>query len=155
MSVPQWDDAREWGDIDGLSDIDMDAEDDHPDPSDAAGAPQLYYPTVDAFVRELLAPTYRRPIDGRNRSWCPQWWRHAEAIARLEALWRAWEHLRLEPAVGVSVWFRDHADHHMTVLLDSDAGPFKYCTGDRGHSSRLESLPIEDPPEGLFQPPQH
>lgn len=154
MSAQEWADAREWGDdVDGLVDVDMGGPDDHPDPPEAGGPPQLYYSTLDVFVRDLLAPTYRRPIDARNRSWCPQWWRHAEAIARLEALWRAWEHLRLDPATGVSVWFRDHADHHMTVLLDSDAGPFKYCNTERGHSPRLEPLPVDAPPEGLFQPP--
>lgn len=149
MSDREWDDAREWGDVDDLADGDMTG----PDEPKAGGPPQLYYPTLDVFVRELLAPTYRRSIDGRNRSWCKQWWRHAEAIARLEALWRAWEHLRLDPATGVSVWFRDHADHHMTVLLDSDVGPFKYCNSDNGHSPRLEPLPVDAPPEGLFQPP--
>lgn len=88
-------------------------------------------------------------MPGRNRTWCPQWWRHPEAIIRLEALWRAWEHLRLEPATGMSVWLRDHADHHMTVLLDPD-GPFKDCRPDKGHGARLEPLPLDQPPEGLF-----
>lgn len=157
-------------DLEGPADVgnpvgsDGDGADGHPDssggrpaPGGAGGAaagreaPPLYYATLDAFVRDLLAPTYRRPVDGRNRCWCPQWWRHAEAIARLEALWRAWEHLRLDPATGTSVWFRDHADHHMTVLLDPDAGPFKYCGPDKGHSARLEPLPLEDPPAGLFK----
>ncbi len=113
---------------------------------------QLYYPSVDVFVRELLAPTYRRHLDGgRNRTWCPRWWAHAEAILRLEALWRAWELLRLDPATGMSVWLRDHADHHMAVLLDPD-GPFKGCTPDKGHSPRLDALPVEDPPVSLFTP---
>jgi hypothetical protein len=145
--VSTWDDAGEWGDAD-----DSDVED-----TAAAvaaegidGAPRLYYPSLDVFLRDYLAPTYRRHIDGRNRTWCPQWWRHAEAIARLEALWRAWEHLRLDRATGASVWFRDHADHHMTVLLDPDNGPFKYCTPDKGHSTRIEPLLLENPPAGLF-----
>ncbi|WP_221186477.1 DUF4913 domain-containing protein [Terracoccus luteus] len=38
-------------------------------------------------------------------------------------MWRAWEALRLDPATGMSVWWRDHADHHMTVLF-SPEGPF-------------------------------
>ena len=75
-----------------------------------------------------------------------EWWRHDEAVARLDALWRAWEHLRLDPATGLSVWFRDHADHHMTILLDAD-GPFKGCDGT--HSQRpLEPLPPRPPPPG-------
>lgn len=32
----------------------------------------------------------------------------------MEALWRAWEHLRLDGATGISVWFKDHAE---TVTL--------------------------------------
>ncbi|NMM17173.1 MAG: DUF4913 domain-containing protein [Cellulomonas sp.] len=57
-----------------------------------------------------------------STAWCPQWWKDAEGTYRLEALWRAWEHVRLDPATGSSVWLRDHADPHMAVLLSSD-GP--------------------------------
>ena len=112
--------------------------------------PGLFHPSLDRFVARFLAPTYRRHVDGRSRTWCPAWWRHEEAIARLEALWRAWEHLRLDPATGASVWFRDHADHHMPILLDPDTGPFKHCSAEKGHSSRMERLPLEQPPPGLF-----
>jgi hypothetical protein len=90
--------SEAWADTHHQGDVDMDGPDDYPDPpsdadpraADDADPPQLYYLTLDAFVRDLLATTYRRPIDGRHRTWCPQWWRHAEAITRLEALWRSW-----------------------------------------------------------------
>lgn len=108
---------------------------------------ELFYPTVDRFVAEQLAPLYRRKL-GHGRIWCPDWWRHAEAITRLEALWRSWEHLRREPALGMSVWLRDHADPHMAVLLDPD-GPFAGCKPDR-HGERLAPLPVTDPPPDLF-----
>jgi Domain of unknown function (DUF4913) len=114
-----------------------------------APAPELVYATVEDFVREQLAPMYRRSLEGSERTWCPQWWRHAEAIARLDAMWRAWEHLRLDPPTGISVWFRDHADPHMTVLLDSD-GPFKGCSPSKGHGQRLAALPLDPPPPELF-----
>lgn len=110
--------------------------------------PELVYPTLEAFVSEQLAPLYRRNLNGQDRTWCPEWWRHAEAISRLEALWRAWEHLRLDPALGMSVWLRDHLDHHMAVLLDAD-GPFKGCKPDR-HAERIAPLPLIPPPAGLF-----
>jgi hypothetical protein len=58
--------------------------------------------------------------------WCIEWYYHPEAVTRVEALWRAWEPLRLDGATGISVWFKDHADHHMSVLLDS-RGPFYKC----------------------------
>jgi hypothetical protein len=109
---------------------------------------ELYFPNVLEFVREQLAPMYRRSLDGRSRAWCPQWWRHPEALARLDALWRAWEHLRQDAATGMSVWFRDHADHHMQVLFDAD-GPFKGCSPDKGHTGRLEPLPMDDYPAAL------
>ncbi|GAB2689625.1 DUF4913 domain-containing protein [Thalassiella azotivora] len=131
------------------SDVDEWADDEQTTQADEPEPAQLYYPNVEVFVTEQLAPMYRRHLDGRNRTWCPQWWRHAEAIARLEALWRAWEHLRHDPALGISIWFRDHADHHMTVLLDPD-GPFKGCSHEKGHASRSEPLPLEHPPPGLF-----
>jgi hypothetical protein len=115
--------------------------------------PELYYPDVATFVAQQLAPLWRRSLEGHHRTWCPQWWRHAEAISRLEALWRAWEHLRLDPATGMSVWFRDHADPHMAVLLDAD-GPFKGCSTDKGHTARLQPLPVDDPPSGLFTEPE-
>lgn len=48
----------------------------------------------------------------------------------------------------MSLWWRDHADHHMGVLLSAD-GPFKGCkpvTG--GHAAnKLKVLPCEPPPE--------
>ena len=119
-------------------------------PGDAA--PRLYYPTVEAFVTSWLAPTYRRHLSQRTRLWCPQWWCHGEAIVRLEALWRAWEHLRTEPALGMSVWLRDHADHHMAVLFDVE-GPFRGCRLDSGHSEDLEPLPLHEAPAGLFASP--
>lgn len=64
---------------------------------------------------------------------------------------RSWEHLRLDAATGTSVWFRDHADHHMAVLLSAD-GPFKGCKP-TGHAERLEPLPLTAPPVGLFDAP--
>jgi uncharacterized protein DUF4913 len=72
-----------------------------------------YFATLPEWIEQWLLPTYRRSVRGHERVWCPEWWRHPEAVARLDALWRAWEHLRLDAATGLSVWFRDHADHHM------------------------------------------
>jgi hypothetical protein len=118
--------------------------------AELADPPGLYYLTLEEWVGEWLFPVHRRSVLGHDRVWCPQWWRHAEAVARLESLWRAWEHLRQDAATGLSVWFRDHADHHMTILLDAD-GPFKGC--DSRHSDHpLDELPHDPPPEGMFEP---
>jgi Domain of unknown function (DUF4913) len=118
--------------------------------AELADPPGLYFETVAEWVEQWLLPVYRRSVRGHERAWCPQWWRHPEAVARLESLWRAWEHLRQDPALGLSIWFRDHAEHHMTILLDAD-GPFKGCDG--RHSDRpLEPLPSDPPPAGMFEP---
>lgn len=124
---------------------------DQPAPADpAAEAPALLYPTLDRWVLEWLSPTYRRQL-GHGRTWCPQWWRHPEAIVRLEALWRSWEHYRLpeHAALGMSLWWRDHADPHLAVLMDPD-GPFTGCTVEEGHKPRLGPLRCDHPPPGLF-----
>ncbi len=112
-------------------------------------APKLYFRSVEVFVGEYLLDLYRRPVASTASTWCAEWWRHAEAIVRLEALWRSWEQLRLDPATGMSVWLRDHADPHMAVLLSSD-GPFKGCT-EKKHSDRpLRPLPSTAAPAGQF-----
>lgn len=120
---------------------------------DAGGEaqPTLYYGSVDEFVREYLRHVYRRRIDGRHRVWAARWWEHDEAVIRLEALWRAWEHLRRDPGTGMSVWWRDHADHHMAVLMEAD-GPFFTAdvSGESNQARKDEPLPYAPPPPGLF-----
>lgn len=120
------------------------------DGPDTAEEPGLHYGSVDEFVREYLRNVYRRRIDGRHRCWAGRWWEHAEAVIRLEALWRSWEHLRQDAATGMSVWWRDHADHHMAILMDPD-GPFSTATeGEENMSKKGKPLPYVAPPEGLF-----
>lgn len=80
--------------------------------------PETFYGSADEFVREFLIVTYRREVSPKGDfRWDPRWWMHPEAVARLDALWRTWEHFRGDGATGMSVWWRDHADHHMSVLL--------------------------------------
>ncbi|MGY1749153.1 DUF4913 domain-containing protein [Modestobacter sp. SYSU DS0511] len=98
----------------------------------------------------MLATSWCRPVDGRHLTWCPAWWKHAEAIVRLKAMWRSWEHLRLDAVTGMPVWLRDHADHHMRILTDSDLGPFKGCHPERDHGERLRPLPLLHPRENLL-----
>ncbi|WP_085528371.1 DUF4913 domain-containing protein [Kocuria massiliensis] len=115
--------------------------------------PELFFSNVEEFVTKHLIPSYNRSIDGNTRFWCPQWWRHPEAVQRLEAIWRAWEHLRQDPSTGMSVWWRDHADYHLRVLMAGD-GPFRACSVDEGHKDRTRkaAFPVEPAPRGLFDP---
>lgn len=113
-------------------------------------APELYYGSVDEWVREWLRWTYRRHCDGRNRYWSAEWWRSGEATSRLESLWRAWEELRLDEATGMSVWWRDHCDHHMPILM-SDQGPFvRDAAKPQNQNEKGDPLPYAPAPEGMF-----
>lgn len=120
------------------ADIGQWPDDDQADYVDDSPAPrgeepaQLKYANLVDFVEQHLLPLYRRDV----RTWCPQWWKHAEAAVRLDALWMSWEQLRREAGTGSSTWLRDHLDHHMTVLT-SDDGPLKGCTPDSGHTDRV------------------
>lgn len=100
--------------------------------SSASGAGELRYATLEAWVNEYFLPTFKRPIGGEIR-WCNEWLQHAEAITRLEALWRSWEHLRLDPALGMATWLANHLDPQLTAL-HSRSGTFAQCQPDR-HAS--------------------
>ena len=69
----------------------------------AGPEPKLVYSSAVEFFAELLAQSYVREVnEGAAYAWCPEWYKHPEALIRMEAIWRAWEHLRLEPSLGVS-----------------------------------------------------
>ena len=101
----------------------------------ADSAPQPVFSSTEEWVTCHFIPMYRRPLGGEYR-WCAEWWRHAEAITRLTALWHAWEALRLQPGTGMATWLRDHLDHQLPVLL-SRSGPFAMCSQDEHIDPRL------------------
>lgn len=116
--------------------------------SDGQGSdeqPEPLYPNVEEWVIGWFAPIIRRRISGGN-CWCPQWWQHGEVISRLDALWRAWEALRLDPATGMSVWWRDHFEPHWSLLSDRERSPMSQCTPKSGHSGEHDPLPVERAP---------
>jgi hypothetical protein len=80
------------------------------------------------WVNCLLLPVYGREIT-TTRPWCDQWHEHPEAVARLHALWLAWQQLTDSKAglSGPSTWHRDHLDQAMVHLRAPD-GPFAACT---------------------------
>lgn len=104
----------------------------------------MVFPDVMAFVEEFFAPVFGRDLEAAGTTWCPEWWRHAEAVYRLEALWRAWEHLRQDASLGPASWLRDHLDHQLAVLLSS-GGPLRGCSVRRGHQDRDYTLPTRNP----------
>lgn len=112
----------------------------------------LYYASVAEFVGEYLADLFHRRYAANEREsefqWCAQWWRHPEAVSRLDALWLAWEQMRLEGGTAMSAWWRDYADPTMRALFQSN-GTFEGCTPDR-HAPKGRALPVVQPPAGLF-----
>jgi Domain of unknown function (DUF4913) len=112
---------------------------DAPDKQHSDEQPQPMYPSVEAWVVGYFSQIIRRPRKTQT-CWCPEWWQHAEAVARLEALWRAWEFLRLDGTTGPSVWWRDHLEPHLGLLLDIERSPFAECGEDRGHNTALDDI---------------
>ncbi|MFE2538115.1 DUF4913 domain-containing protein [Streptomyces sp. NPDC059371] len=81
------------------------------------------------WVSDLLLPVYGREVTSQQ-PWCPRWWEHPEAVARLHGLWLAWQE-HTDPAAGASgpaVWHRDHLGAVLSELR-SPSGPFAGCKG--------------------------
>ncbi|MFE1286591.1 DUF4913 domain-containing protein [Streptomyces sp. NPDC058751] len=79
------------------------------------------------WVSDLLLPVYGREATSQQ-PWCPRWWEHPEAVARLHGLWLAWQE-HTDPAAGASgpaVWHRDHLGAVLSELR-SPSGPFAGC----------------------------
>ncbi|MET7843731.1 DUF4913 domain-containing protein [Streptomyces sp. NPDC005356] len=84
--------------------------------------------TLTNWVDALLLPVYGREVT-TSHPWCEQWLEHPEAVARLHALWLAWQQLTDVKAslTGPSTWHRDHLDPTLLQLRTPD-GPFGACT---------------------------
>ncbi|ROO88109.1 uncharacterized protein DUF4913 [Actinocorallia herbida] len=106
------------------------------------------YATVTEWVTEQFNPIYRRTLGGEFR-WCAEWWRHAEAIVRLSSLWYSWEEMRLQGATGIGLWFRDHLDHQLPILM-GPRGPFYQCT-ERDHFEPHQAR-LAEPLDGWWDP---
>ncbi|WP_194829208.1 DUF4913 domain-containing protein [Nocardia sp. XZ_19_231] len=120
----------------------------------AGSAPggELRFRTLDEFVEKFVARVYRRDVsEGTERGpwrWCSEWWQHGEAVAKLSALWCAFENLRTGPGTEQAVFWVQFGEPILTKLLGEE-GPFKYCYG-AAHSKRLEPLPTVPAPTGMF-----
>ncbi|MET7701002.1 MULTISPECIES: DUF4913 domain-containing protein [unclassified Streptomyces] len=94
------------------------------------------------WVSDLLLPVYGREVTSQQ-PWCPRWWEHLEAVARLHGLWLAWQELT-DPAAGAAgpaVWHRDHLGPVLSELR-SPSGPFAGC---KAGSHRTKAAPTVEP----------
>ena len=87
------------------------------------------YSSVTAWVDRYFRVIFSRTVGGEIR-WCVQWKEHPEAITRLEALWRSWEALRLDPNLGIATWLTNYLDPQLAALL-SRSGTFAQCSQGR------------------------
>jgi len=119
-------------------------------PADGGAAEEApiapFFGSLLEFVVEHFGPVYARNTSPTVR-WCASWWDHAEAIYRLEALWRTWELYRLEPRLGIASWLRDYLDPQLRELT-CPTGPFASCTEDR--HSPVKALRTNQPPEAYL-----
>lgn len=119
------------------TDIDVDAE------------VETVYGSVDEWLRKYWRFTYRRRVSAKGTGtgrWKAEWWNTDEAVQRLETLWRGWEAARLDPGLGTSAWWINHAAPHMTAMLAVD-GPF---ADSKDENQVGDPLPYHQPPEHLF-----
>ena len=113
-----------------------------PDTASGTETPEPVYTAVEDWVTDHFLPMFRRTLGGEYR-WCGCWWRHNEAVSRLTALWHAWEVLRLQPGTGIAIWYRDHLDHQLPILMGA-RGPFYQCT-ETVHRESREAAAIPAP----------
>ncbi|MFC9534882.1 DUF4913 domain-containing protein [Streptomyces sp. NPDC056975] len=109
------------------------------------------------WVDDLLLPVYGREVT-TSRPWCQQWQEHPEAVARLHALWLAWQQLTDVEAglTGPSTWHRDHLDPTLLQLRTPD-GPFGACTTSATRPNhRLLASPSPPEPDmaNTYEPPE-
>ena len=84
------------------------------------------YDSLAGFVGGLIEPVYVADRLGRGSfRWCWSWTSHPEAVARLDALWRAYEYLSLDDYPNVADWWST-VDEHLGVLCDQH-GTFSAC----------------------------
>jgi len=160
--VPEFDPAEFEGDVDEVDPRgELDEVEPHPDDTgevvDDDGLPAIDWRAdfLDWFTAHFATVEVTGSKDGII--WCPEWWKHPEAIARLWALYyahkQAWE--AADTLSARSDWWHYHWDHHRSILLDAQLGPFRDCLD--GHLSKRRNqeaplVPVTIPPDDWTPP---
>ena len=94
---------------------------------EAPDVPTLVYHDSIEWFEQYWCYVYRRETSTRSPLWCEEWWKHPEALTRIELMWRSWEAARQSDSMtGVAAWMVNIADPMMAQLL-SPEGTFKGC----------------------------
>lgn len=115
--------------------------------SDAEDKPQLFYANVEEFVVEWVAVVHARHMLDSEKRWCKHWALHPEAVALLDALWRAWEVNRLDAGTAMAGWWVNVFYPAMDRLM-APRGTFELCM--KGDHRDPPELPTEPAPAGMF-----
>ena len=113
-----------------------------------------------AWVEEHLAVVEYTHSEKNTAAWCPEWWKHPEAVERLWASFEAREQAKInsaERADALSDWWLTHWDRHAAILFDANAGPFRKCDRNLGHlhdsdGSAPQRVPYYPPPAEWRRP---
>ena len=108
-------------------------------------APTNVYADFREFFTEALSVWFERgnPVPG-GVQWCPRWWLHPEAAARVTALWLAWEACNRDGGTAPAAWWVNYADPIMRELFEPQAA-FAGCSPARSH--RPANLPLPEDTE--------
>ena len=123
-----------------------------PEVTEAEEVIEPAFSNVVDFVEQYLVPVTQVQLSAQSGSgalWDPRWWRHTGVVARLTALWQAWEGLRIaDDPQAMSSWWLHHYDPHMRVLM-GESGPMSGAPDDAwaGHPT----LPTQPAPAELFE----
>lgn len=120
-------------------------------PANKPGPAPVQLGELGPWVQDWLLPTFRRMPGGPRGRWCTQWWRHAEAVIRLQALHCSYRELFAAGGAGPGTWLRDHLDPALEHLLAND-GPFTTCSTDPQRHDPLDPLPAAPVPAELLAP---
>ncbi|WP_137875584.1 DUF4913 domain-containing protein [Rhodococcus sp. Q] len=154
VSTPgDWEVDSAPGDYD---DVDPDFDDDNTDFDDdeqaqdiehAEEAKHPAYANVIEFVEGFFLDVIRRKVtDGSPLSWDARWWLYPEVVARLTALYYAYEESRASTSgLAMSSWWIQHLEPHLRVILDGDTGPMANARTD-GSFSGWPRMPAEPVP---------
>ncbi|WP_426624527.1 DUF4913 domain-containing protein [Leifsonia sp. McL0607] len=128
------------------------SEDDDADEEQAPLLDEEYTALFLSWAAEFLPIIETANQSTEEHLWCTLWYLHPEAIARLTALWLAWEEARgSDDQRARSSWWVDHWDRHVPMLLSS-RGPFRKC--ELEHRAPVVRLGYQAPPE-TFLIPRH
>jgi hypothetical protein len=108
--------------------------------------------TLAVWVEDVLLPVYGREVS-TTALWCPCWWDHKEAVARLHAAYLAWLDLTGPEAelYGPALWHRDYLDPMWAALRGHD-GPFAACGETAERSAHVVLKSPASQPVGEYGP---